>query len=402
MQRLYRKRDPRDPSKLLPNWYVRIGDVCRSTGCRDKRAAEARARQLERAQHAPPDAGPPTTLAEALERAMSDRRQRGRAEGTLEMWMIKAGQLLRVLGGDTPLSEVDAKAVDAYVTRRLEGTENEEPVKRGTVAKELGVLAVTLKLARRRGEYALDPAAVLPQGLGSDYQPRTRALSPTEAQRLLADLLDDDLPMVRDRAGPERVEGSRRSLEGLAPETSTYERTRQRSMRDRAARVAFIIATSARWSESERARVEDIDWSSGLVLVRGSKTATARRYVPILPSTAPLLRLALEHGNDEGLLFTPWLNVRRDLHSACRRVGIPPVSPNDLRRTTSQWLRSAGVEPHLIAAVLGHADARMVERVYGKITPEALRAALLERTGKVAALLPARTRGTRRRKRRTG
>ncbi len=70
----------------------------------------------------------------------------------------------------------------------------------------------------------------------------------------------------------------------------------------------------------------------------------------------------------------------------CTRLAIEPVSPNDLRRTTAQWLVDAGVEPFLVAAVLGHKDTRMVERVYGKLRPETLKKALLARLGNVRAL----------------
>ena len=43
------------------------------------------------------------------------------------------------------------------------------------------------------------------------------------------------------------------------------------------------------------------------------------------------------------------------------------LSPNDLRRSLGRWLRSHGVEPQLIGAMLGHADGRMSERVYGRM-----------------------------------
>jgi hypothetical protein len=68
-----------------------------------------------------------------------------------------------------------------------------------------------------------------------------------------------------------------------------------------------------------------------------------------------------------GLLFLPWQNVRRDLAQACDRAGIEPCTPNDLRRTCATWLRQAGAAPDLIAPVMGHADTRMVERVYGRM-----------------------------------
>lgn len=376
MQRLFKRADSL-------NWYVNLGNgIYKSTGCRDRRAAEARAGELERAAHAPRNAtSTTTTLSQALGRALADRAQRGRAQGTLDMWKVKGGHLLRLLGAETPVAQIDAAALDDYTSTRTE-----ESAGRGTIGKELGVYSVTLQLARRREPSLPDPATVLPQGWGSDYVPRDRALSPEEMRLVLADLMDDALPMVRGKAGPERGDHSRRPPTGP---TSTYARTRQRSMRERAARVAWIVATSGRWSESERARREDIDWRTGLVLVRGTKTRKSLRYVPILPTTAPLLRLALEHGRDEGLLFVPWGNVRRDLHAMCARLEIEPVSPNDLRRTTGAWLRAAGVEPHLIGEVLGHEDARMAERVYGVLPPDALKALLLERLGGVVPLLPA-------------
>ena len=58
--------------------------------------------------------------------------------------------------------------------------------------------------------------------------------------------------------------------------------------------------------------------------------------------------------------------------AACARAGIERCSPNDLRRTCATWLRAAGVAPDLIAPVMGHADTRMVERVYGRLSPQAL------------------------------
>jgi len=343
-QRLYKRADS-------PNWYTTIAGKGVSTGCRDRRAAEARSAALERAAYAPADPTPNTpTLAAALEHAMSERRGRGRAEGTLHMYGIKVGHLERVLGPETRLGTIDAKAIDRFTAQRLE-----EGAHRNTVAKELGVLRVALKLARRRGEYPHDPAAVMPVGWSAEYTPRTRALSPEEARVLLGDLLGE----VEQRRG---------------------------TMANRAGMVAFIIATSARWSEAERARREDV--GEGYVALRGTKTVGAARVVPVLPTTAPLLAIAMGHGREAGELFEPWQNVRRDLHAACERLGIPPVSPNDLRRTTATWLRAAGVEPHLIAAVLGHRDARMVERVYGRITPEALGEALRARVGGVVPLLP--------------
>jgi hypothetical protein len=73
--------------------------------------------------------------------------------------------------------------------------------------------------------------------------------------------------------------------------------------------------------------------------------------------------------------------VRRDLHAACERAKVPPVSPNDLRRTCATWLRAQRAPPHLIAPVLGHVDSRMVERVYGRLPTDHLAARLAQELG---------------------
>jgi integrase len=94
-----------------------------------------------------------------------------------------------------------------------------------------------------------------------------------------------------------------------------------------------------------------------------------------------LLEYALAYAGGDGLLFRRWSNVRRDLHAACAAVKIPPCSPNDLRRTCATWLRAAGASPDLIAPVMGHADTRMVERVYGRLPLEDLRRRLAHAIG---------------------
>src|SRR5213075_1395745 len=61
----------------------------------------------------------------------------------------------------------------------------------------------------------------------------------------------------------------------------------------------------------------------------------------------------------------------------CTRAGIERCSPNDLRRTYGRWMRIAAFPDEIIAPTMGHADTRMLERVYGKLTPEELSHRLL-------------------------
>lgn len=271
------------------------------------------------------------TLERALEQLLSDRRFKGRSSATIECYRVKAGHVLRIFGQESKLASVDARNVNGYIETRLN-----EGAGRNTVHKELTLIRATLKLAKRRGEYVQDIEQVMPSGFSPDYKPKSRFLTVAEAPKLFVELIPD-----------------------------------------RAAWVAFIIATSARLGEASRARREDVCADGSMVRLRGKKTKAAERVVPIVGWAGKLLDHALTYGEGEdGLLLRPWANVRHDLEAACKRAGIPKVTPNDLRRTCATWLRQDGVEPHLIACMLGHTDSRMVERVYGRMPVESLRNSL--------------------------
>lgn len=360
-------------------WYadIRIGGdrLKRSTRCTDKKAAETVARQWER-DAADPDhaATAQATLGQALAMLITEREQQvgagRRSLGTVSCYRTKAGHWTRLFesteaGAYSPfaLAGLHAREVDLFISmRRREGVGD------STIAKELVVLRAALKLAKRRGLWKGDVAAVCPIAFAPRYIPRSRSLTWPEAECLLAE---------------------------LSP--------------DRSARVAFILATSACWSETEGALRADISPDHSQVLIRGTKRAARRRVVPIVTRRQQaLLEHVIHHAAGEApALFTPWKNVRRDLDEACLRIetrlnpgfdhepvrgsrqsrAVPPrpfptVSPNDLRRTFATWLRSDGVPPHLIAPLMGHADGRMVERVYGRLPLDELAA-------RVASVLPA-------------
>jgi integrase len=357
--RLYRRKDSK-------SWWCEYYDaegrrIQRTTRQRDKRAAELIAKQWERDATDPAGArARAASLSDALKLLIDDRKEQAaagrKATDTVTFYEQKAAQLTRVFeGGEDdyrpyPLAQLTAGEVDRYISqRRTEGRQvragtNDDGTPRyvikrtseATIAKELIALRAALKLARRRGIWQGDPAAVCPIAFAPDYKPRERFLeSPQEAEHLLA---------------------------VLSP--------------DRAARVAFIIATSAEWGATERAERADLDLKAGRVLVRGTKRKTRWRTVPaVFELQRSLLPFALDHGaGSRGLLFTPWDTVRRDLAAACKRAGIARCSPNDLRRTFAHWMSQTGVPNEVIAPQMGHKDTRMLDRVYNQKTPDELEA----------------------------
>lgn len=322
--------------------------VIRTTRCRDRAAAEAVARQWERDAADPDHAAARTatltgTLDLLLARDEEEVRAGRRSPDTVAFHRTKAGHLVRVFevgpGGRRtafPLASLRAADVDEYVSvRRGEGVAD------ATIAKELVVLRKSLRLAIRAGLWRGRVEEVIPVAFSPAYEPRKRALTADELAKLLARLLPD-----------------------------------------RAARVAFIVATSACWRETELARRGDVGEGLATVLLRGTKRRTRFRTVPIVsPAQRSLLEYALEHAKGHGdALFEPWANVRRDLAEACTAAKIERCSPNDLRRTFASWQVEAGVPLFPIAQAMGHKDTRMLERVYGRQTPEQL-AALMARDG---------------------
>jgi integrase len=344
MQRLFRR------GRVWYGWFYENGRrITRSTKCRDRAAAERVARQWERDAADPDHAAARTaTLTDALQLLLKldeeEVKAGRRSADTVEFHRTKAGHLVRVFETDEnkqhvpfPLARLRAFGVDGYISRRrTEGAADT------TISKELVVLRKSLRLAIRAGLWRGRVEEVIPVAFSPGYEPRKRALTADELKKLLAEILPD-----------------------------------------RAARVAFIVATSACWRETELARRSDVGEGLTTVLLRGTKRKTRFRTVPIVsPAQRSLLAYALEHAKREGdALFQPWGNVRRDLADACEDAKIERCSPNDLRRTFASWQVEAGVPLFPIAQAMGHKDTRMLERVYGRQTPEQLAAIMARAMG---------------------
>lgn len=289
----------------------------------DRTAAELAAQLAER-RRADPTYRPKdnTSLESALREFKRKQAERGRAPETLNMYETHFGHLTRILGNDTPIATVDAREVDRFLSQR-----HSEGASSQTRWKELCSLRGALKLMRRHRRYPHPLDEVMPEVFeGRSSKPGTAFLTEAQLKKLLGKL------------DPKR-----------------------------GAVCAFIVATGADLGSIEVAERKDVDLKRGFVLVRGTKNKNRWREVPILDPFRPLLEAALPF-----MPFARWGNVRRDLAAACRRAKVPKVTPRDLRRSHGKILRLKGIEPQLIAPMLGHADARMVERVYGKLEPAEL------------------------------
>jgi len=140
-------------------------------------------------------------------------------------------------------------------------------------------------------------------------------------------------------------------------------------------------------------RIDDLDWDCGYIRVdegltdvdghvvfEDPKTARAFRTVPIADLALDHLRTHLdtfiaEPEDPHELLFTapnggilrPTNWRARFFNPAVKAAKLAPLTPHDLRHTAASLFISAGANPWMLAEILGHADTRMIDRVYGHL-----------------------------------
>lgn len=325
-------------------WYLRGTvngqriEVC--TGLTDKKAAEAWAREYQRDLAEPERAARRAAAAFTVQQAVdltlarhdAEHRAGNLAAASLDFYERKLGHVLRGLGPETPLAAVDAARVDAYIgARRTEGASQH------TIAKELHQLEVSLKLAKRRDLWHGDLDKVMPVDFSPRYEPRTRALTVAEVQKVVA---------------------------ALDP--------------DRGAWVALAAGAGAELAALEAAKRGDWAEDSDVVRIRGTKNERRDRAVPIVLGVCrELVAFAWRHGAGVGQkLLAPWGKNWRDLQLVAARLGMEPFSLHALRHSFATWHLAAGLSWDDVARACGHADTTMLHRIYGHMKPEELRARL--------------------------
>ncbi len=346
---LYKRKGRAGPSDPWYALYKDHNDVWRrkTTGLTDKKLAEKKLLEFQNTASDPDGATQNTaTLHDALVILIEDRESKvlagTRSQETVDYYRKKSGVLEAILGPDLLLRNVTAPVVDAYIVKRRKQGAGEN-----SISKELGTWSSAMKLAKRARKWTGD-MSVFPIAFAPEYKARSRWLTEKEVKAF------------------QKV---------MSP--------------DKFAILAFSIATSAEWSALWRATPGDIAKDYLSCRVRGSKNDNRDREIPILlPAAQRLLRVAKRDADGDGfLLFRYDHNYRRDLFEAMKKVyphECPDkpkehkkcpickeyrVSPNDLRRTHGKWLRLAGISNDDAAPMMGHADGRMMAKVYGKMTP---------------------------------
>jgi integrase len=245
--------------------------------------------------------------------------------------------------GAMALAAIDQDCVEEYEKKRRSGKIGRKSGS-ATVRRELITLRACLNWCAEPKRKIIDPKDIPAFDLPADSAPRDRWLSLDEIDRL-------HVAATELRRG-ERLSRVERFL-WLALET--------------AARKEAILDLT--WDR--------VDFEAGVIHydVPGRKVTKKRRASPpISDRLLPVLKRAYKERRSD-LVMDNKAAVWRLLKTAAEHAKVAGVSPHVLRHTAASHMARGGVPLYHIAGVLGN-SVTMVEKVYAKHSPEALRSAV--------------------------
>ena len=140
--------------------------------------------------------------------------------------------------------------------------------------------------------------------------------------------------------------------------------------------VIGALLTGCRYGELASMIVRDFNPDAGTLQVRRSKGGKPRHVVLAKEGRDFVAALAAGHPGSARLFLRddgkPWAKAeqQRPLSAACAAARIDPaVNFHSLRHSYASRLVMRGVPLSVVAAQLGHADTRMVEKHYGHLAP---------------------------------
>ena len=136
--------------------------------------------------------------------------------------------------------------------------------------------------------------------------------------------------------------------------------------------VTVALHTGMRLGEILNLRWQDLDFSSGFILVRDSKNGQARQ-VPMDSMISTVLR-SWPRLSDQDIVFTSVLtgvrivDIRAGFLNACKRAGITGLHFHDLRHTFASQFMMVGGDLYVLKEILGHKSLAMTTR-YSHLSP---------------------------------
>jgi integrase len=148
--------------------------------------------------------------------------------------------------------------------------------------------------------------------------------------------------------------------------------------------VAHVRRSHVRWAEAAADLIEglafsgmrkeeaasltwlDVNLERGIMIVRGTKTETSSREIPIIPAMRDLFsRMERSEAKVFGV-NTALVSLAR----ACEAVGVRKLTQHDLRHLFATTCIESGIDIPTVSRWLGHADGgALAMRTYGHFRP---------------------------------
>jgi integrase len=137
--------------------------------------------------------------------------------------------------------------------------------------------------------------------------------------------------------------------------------------------IALMAGSGIELGAALRLRRSDINFDGQTVHARGSKTVWRNRVIRIEDWAMPFVRRACGDSEGPWLVFPPMTygDLLRAFREAQASLSIEAHRLHDLRHTYAVNALRKGYKPAVVAHQLGHKDASMVIRVYGRFIPDA-------------------------------
>jgi integrase len=130
--------------------------------------------------------------------------------------------------------------------------------------------------------------------------------------------------------------------------------------------IEGLAYSGMRKEEASRLTWSDINFDRGVMVVRGTKTETSSRTVPLIPAMQDLLSRIQKDGPK---VFKA-NSALTSLSKACAAVGVRKLTHHDLRHLFATTCIEAGVDIPTVSRWLGHADGgALAMKTYGHLRP---------------------------------
>jgi len=270
-------------------------------------------------------------LADVLADLAVQRRARGLSASTLEQDRYSVMALLRNLGENIQIGDLQGSTLDRYVlARRAEG------VRSRTIQIELTHLRRALDLAVEDGHLERRPR--MPQLRNTDAR-EVRWLTPEQQRPFLA-----HLPW------------------GTAPGSAMA--------------LWLVLELGLRIGEATSRKWGHVRWAGAVLEVDAASVKTRTwREMPLAPPVLKRLREAymLAGRDDDALICGGVQDVRSALRVVCRKAGVPYCNPHGLRHSWATRLALAGVDRPTLMALGGWQTGEMLDEVYAHAHPAHVR-----------------------------